>query len=161
MFFSCWDGDEDEYWAHEAEYFIRQRAIAETYRTLVFRDHDGLVAAVSAFDKRGVRPNEAAKFVHDGWLLQVVGVRRDLQGGRVESDVASCPGTMRVSEYVFRKTFERMRELDPTREVVTARVHEENRRSIEAARRVGLERTVREDADYWRMLGKADPAIGC
>lgn len=156
--FACWDGDPELPWAGEAEHFIRTRALASTYKTLVFRAPDRTVAAVSAFDRREVG---AGRRQLAAWHLQVVGVRRDLQRTIVESEIAGCPTEMRVSEYVLRKSFERMIEIDPERVLVTARVHEDNRPSIVACARVDLQRTERERGPYWRMFGEADPTISC
>jgi hypothetical protein len=159
--FNCWSGDPDEHYAAEAEGFIRKLALKTTFKSLAFREEDGTLAGVSSFDKAAVQPFEAANYVEHGWQLQVVGVRRDLQGPTVNSDIAGCPPELPISDYVFRKTYERMLELDPTRVIVRARIHDDNRRSIAACSRVGLERTVRESQDYWRMLGAADPTVNC
>jgi hypothetical protein len=53
-----------------------------------------------------------------------------------------------------------MLELDPRRVIVVARVHDDNRASMVAAGRVGLDRTERESPEYWGMLGEVNPMAG-
>jgi hypothetical protein len=159
--FRCWDGDPDEPWIGDVEEYVRVLALKSAFRTLVFRDDGGEVAAVTAFDRREVRPFEAARYLVPGWHLQVVAVSLRYQGSLVENDILGCPPAMKMAEYAHRSTYRYMLEIDPARQFITARVHDENRRSIKAAARVDLERTVREDVDYWRMLGPVNPAALC
>lgn len=159
--FNCWNGDPEEPFAAEAEDYIRRLALGSTYKTLTFRASDGTLAAVSAFDRRDVQPYLAARFLVPGWHLQVIGVALPFRSSLVACALPPCPSEVKISEYVFRRTYARMLEADPKRNVVTAMIHGDNARSIEACRRVQLERTVREDETYWRMMGSVDPHVGC
>jgi hypothetical protein len=158
--FTCWDGDPEEPWVAEVESYVRALALKSADHTLVFRDDDGELAAVTAFDSRDIRPFEAARYLVPGWHLQVVAVSLSYQRTVVESDIARCAPEMKAAEYVHRATYGHMLGLDSGRVAVTARVHEDNRRSMRAAARVDLHRTVREDLEYWRMLGPVDPTAG-
>jgi hypothetical protein len=91
----------------------------------------------------------------------VVAACLEYQGTLVAADIEGCPAEMKAAEYAHRATYRHMLQLDPGRVFVVARVHECNRRSIKATARVGLERTIRESLEYWRMLGPVDPAAGC
>jgi hypothetical protein len=158
--FTCWNGDPDEEeYAAEAEDYIRRRALGSTYKTLAFRDRSELVG-VTAFDKLAVRPHQAARYTERGWKLQVLGITTPYQGTTVSSTLPGCPSEMRIAEYVLRKTYSRMLELDPSRRFVRAVVHDDNVRSWRACARVELERREREDLTYWRMLGPVDPQVG-
>lgn len=159
--FNCWSGDPKEPYAADAEHYIQKSALRSAHKTLAFRTEDGELVGVSAFDRRLITPYEAAHYRVPGWHLQVIGIDRGFQGTDVTSDLPRCAAEMRTSEYVFRRTYARMLEIDAARVVVTARVHGDNQPSIMAAARVSLERTVREFEEYWRMLGEVDPFINC
>jgi hypothetical protein len=156
--FVCWDGNpDDEEHAVEAQEFIQKFALT-TFKALTFRHPDGRLVAVSAWDKQLLKI--AARRSVDAWKLQVIGVHPSCHGTSVANDLAGGPATLRISEYVLRRTYARMQEIDPTRILVVACVSEFNYRSIEACRRVELERTTRSHGVYWHMLGDVDPQIG-
>jgi len=96
----------------------------------------------------------------DCWRLRVMGVSNAHRGRSVVNDLQAGPTELRIAEYVLRKTFARMQELDPTRAIVTARVHDANERSIKTCARVDLRREGERDGDYWSMIGDVDPCIG-
>ena len=96
----------------------------------------------------------------DCWRLRVMGVSNAHRGRSIVNDLQAGPTELRIAEYVLRKTFARMQELDPTRAIVTARVHDANERSIKACARVDLRRESERDGDYWSMIDDVDPCIG-
>jgi hypothetical protein len=156
--FSCWAGGDDEPWAQDADDYVRLFALKEANRTLIFRDSDGEVVGVSAFDRRDIRPS--GRVVVLGWHLQVVALTVPWRGKFVACELPRCDGVMKASEYVLRRTYQRMLAIDPRRSLVTARVHEDNMASVRACERVDLLRTERSDLDaHWDMLGPVDPAI--
>jgi hypothetical protein len=157
--FSCWNraAEEGANWLLEVEEYVQRVAVGSAYRTLTFRDSDGKLRGVTAFDKRAV---QLGRVVHSGWHLQVVALAADFRGRLAHSDIEGTKDLMPASEYLFRRTFVEMRAIDPDRQLVTARVHDDNLRSVAAARRVDLLRTERETDDYWLMLGTADPLAG-
>jgi hypothetical protein len=134
--------------------FIRRRLV-HCQAALIFRLPEGRIVAASGF-----RFGEAGPARVPCWHLEVVGVSTAHHGRPVFNDFSSGPPTLRISECVLRTTFERMRQLDPTRQLVTARVHDVNMRSIRACARVGLCRQGEPDGGYWEMTGDVDPYIG-
>jgi hypothetical protein len=157
--FICWNraAEEEADWLVEVEEYVQRVAVGSAYRTLTFRDSQRKLRGVTAFDKRAV---QIGRVVHAGWHLQVVALAADFRGRQVESGIAGTQSPMAASEYLFRRTFVEMQAIDPDRRLVTARVHDDNLRSVAAARRVDLLRTERESDDYWLMLGTADPLAG-
>lgn len=125
--FRCWSGDPDEGWVEEVEEFVRRIALRTTFRTIVFRSQEGELAAVSAFDRADVRL--AGRRRSPAWRLEVVALSLSWQGKSVDAAIEGCPSPMKAAEFVLRKTYERMLQLDPRRVVVVARVHDDNRRA--------------------------------
>jgi hypothetical protein len=140
----------------EVEEYVRHFALRTAHKVLLFCDDDGRVSAVSAFDR--VEIGLSGRRRTAAWRLQVVALRPQWRGALVEADIKGCPNPMKASEFVLRKTYERMLELDARRVMVVGRIHDENRASMVACERVGLVRTEREDSDYWRVLGEVDPS---
>ena len=153
--FRCWTGDENEPWIREVEEYVRCLALATAYRVLLFETELGDVAGVSAFDRQDISPAGRRRVA--GWRLQVVALGLPWQGKLVEADIEGSAPTMKASEYLLRATFRRMLEIDSRRVIVVARVHDDNRASMIACARVGLDRTSRESDEYWAMIGEVDP----
>lgn len=154
--FCCWSGDPHEVWIHEVEEYVRRIALRTTFRTLVFRSRGGELAGVSAFDRADVRL--AGRRRTAAWRLEVVALALPWQGRWVNADIEGCPSPMKAAEFVLRKTYERMLQIDARRVAVVARVHDDNRASMKTCERVGLVRTERESNEYWAMLGEVNPA---
>jgi hypothetical protein len=149
--FTCWDGDTSQPWVQEVEFYVRFQALKRARRTVLFRGRGKALVAVSAFDARRVKYPVLGHQWWDGWQLQVVAIRLRDQG------TCLADGT-RISDYVLSKTYQLMREEDPERRYVTARVHEKNKRSITAADRLDLAPAMPdpEHPGYWIMLGPTD-----
>jgi hypothetical protein len=158
--FQCWSGDPDEHWVQEVEEYVQKLARKRAFKTLLFRGADGELDGITVFDRSDV-PLAGRRKV-PGWHLQAVALSRRLQREEVQCDIEGCDPIMRASEYLFRKTYERMLALDPRRVITTARVHDENTISMVAAARVGLRRVGRDEYDdrYWDMSGEVDPCVG-
>jgi hypothetical protein len=156
--FRCSTDEDDELWIQEVEEYIRAFALRTAHHVLLFETDEGDLAGVSAFARQDVSP--AGRRRVPAWRLEVIALSPAWQGKSVDADIAGCAPTMKASEYLLRSTFRRMLELDPRRVIVVARVHDDNRASMVAAGRVGLDRTERESPEYWGMLGEVDPMAG-
>ena len=156
--FRCWTGDDDELWVRDVEEYVRMYALRTAYRVLLFCSAGGELAGVTAFNKQDISPSGTRRV--PGWRLEVVALTLRWQRQRVASDIAGAASEMKASEYLMRATYRRMLELDARRVLVVARVHDGNVASMVAAARVGLDRTEREDDEYWAMLGEVDPDAG-
>lgn len=154
--FRCWNGDPDEEYVAEVEDYVRRFALATAHKTLLFHDPAGMLTGVTAFDRAEVRISGRRRT--PVWRFQVAALALEWRGQWVEAEIEGCPSTMKASEFLLRKTYERMLGLDRRRVFVVGRVHDDNRASMRACERVGLVRTEREDDDYWRLLGEVDPA---
>jgi hypothetical protein len=126
-------------------------------KTLLFRERGGPIVGVSAFDRQEIALTDRRRV--PGWRLQVIALERSWRGVLVGAELPGCDDAMKASEYVLRKTYERMLALDRRRAIVVAKVHDDNVASMRATARVGLFRTRRVDDFYWEMLGEVDPAI--
>jgi RimJ/RimL family protein N-acetyltransferase len=130
-------------WQVEVENYVRASVLGHAEEVLAFRDEEGELLAVSAFDRQqidlpGAQPRELR-----GWHLQVVALRLDAQRNG-------------HSAKVFTATFEAMRDLDKTRSVIRANVHKDNAASIKACSNAGFIELMPLDAegDYWIWLGR-------
>jgi hypothetical protein len=142
--FECWDGDPTAYWSEEVENYVRGSVLRHAHYVLAFRDGDGKLAAVSAFDSRVIQVPLVAPSSHPTWHLQVIAVRLDLQGHH-------------VADQVFAETFRAMRDEDKNRDIVTGNVHRANAPSRHACARHGLDSFLPLDADYDIVLGEIPP----
>lgn len=134
-------------------------ALSTAYKTLLFHDQSGSLVGVTAFDRSEVQLSGHATTA--AWRLEVIALSIRSRGLWVEADIPGCSSPMKASEFLLRKTYQRMLELDPRRVLVVGRVHDDNRLSMAACARVGLVRTEwDEDGVYWRLLGEVDPAAG-
>jgi hypothetical protein len=181
--FRCWpdlvgveyEGDEDEqefddsighgadeqtpFWMLEIQEYIRVIMLKTAHHVLVFESDSGELAGVSAFDPQDIVLGRRRV---PGWRLEVIALALPWQRTLVDADIDGCLPTMRASEYLLRSTFRRMLEIDDRRVLVVGRIHDENRPSMVACARVGLDRHDREDptSEYWPVLGEVDPAAG-
>lgn len=157
--FRCWNGDPDEEYVQEVEEYVRRFALSTAHKTLLFHDASGLLVGVTAFDRADVQLTGRSKTAV--WRLEVIALAMTSRGLWTEADIEGCASPMKASEFLLRKSFQRMLELDPRRAIVVGRIHDDNRLSMRVCARVGLVRTEREDNGvYWRLLGEADPAAG-
>ncbi len=139
--FSCWDGDPSAPWVAEVENYVRAWALRDAQYVLTFRDDEGTLVAVAAFDKRVISVPIVEPIDHPGWHLLVVAIRlQDQRKG--------------LSRDVFGGIFEAMRAVDSDRVLYTAYVHIANRSSVEACARVELLPFVQKDEHYWILLGE-------
>ena len=139
--FSCCRGTDDPPWIKEAEHYIRVAALRHAGFVLAFRDAQGVLAAVSAFDLRDIHIPMSAPAPQPGWHLQVLALATAYQGkGR--------------STEVFMQTFEEMKAIAGERVLVTANVHNQHAASIAAAARAGLTYLVPKDEHYTVLLGE-------
>jgi hypothetical protein len=147
------------FWMLEVEEYIRVIMLKAAHHVLVFESDSGELAGVSAFDRQDVSLGRRRV---PGWRLEVIALALPWQRALVDADIDGCPPTMRASEYLLRSTFRQMHEIDDRRVLVVGRVHDENRPSMVACARVGLDRQEREDptSEYWPLLGEVDPAAG-
>jgi RimJ/RimL family protein N-acetyltransferase len=125
----------------EAEDYVRCFALRHADFVLAFRDDDGKLVAVSAFDRRDIELPLNAPTTHPGWHLQVVALAVEHQSKGFAADV-------------FAQTFEEMRAIATERIFVTATVHRDHRASLAAAARAGLTQLVQMDEHYWVLLGE-------
>jgi hypothetical protein len=142
-------------WMLEIDHYIRVVMLANADHVLVFETEVGELAGVSAFDREDV---PIGWRMDAGWRLQVIALALPWQRTMVEADIDGCPPTMRASEFVLRGTFRYMLEVDAQRLPVVGRIHVENRPSIIACARVGLDLQERDPtSEYWPIWGQADP----
>jgi hypothetical protein len=159
--FRCWTGDEEfDPWVAEVEDFVRMIALKTADHVLLFESESGDLAGVSAFDREDYAPS--GPFHVPIWRLEAIALSLAWQGTSVDADIDGCPGTMKASEYVLRGTFRRMLELDPRRTFLVGRIHNDNRASMKATARVGLDQLgQRVLGEYLEVLGEVDPAARC
>lgn len=138
MFACCGCGNEAP-WTEEAENYVRGSVLRRSEHCLAFRDAGELVA-VSAFDPSTLGWPLNQPVDHPVWHLNVVAI-------------ALAHQSQGLSAEVFESTFEAMRQIDASRDVVTAFVHESHVASLNACARVGLEPLKPIDDDYWLLLG--------
>lgn len=139
--FLCWDGDPSTPWIAEVQNYVHGWIFRDAKHVLAFRDLRGELVAVAAFDERVISVPIVAPVNHAGWHLLVVAIRLEDQGRG-------------FSREVFDGVFEAMRTVDSERVLYTAYVHQANRSSVEACRRVGLLPFLRKDEQYWILLGE-------
>jgi RimJ/RimL family protein N-acetyltransferase len=139
--FSCWDGDPGAVWAEEAENYVRGWVLGQALHTLAFREEDGALLAVSAFDPRVIAVPLLEPIEQPAWHLQCVAVRLEDQGRG-------------LSEAIFRQTLSAMREMDPDRILVTANVHKRNLASLRACEKAGFSVFRSHGHSYVELLGE-------
>jgi RimJ/RimL family protein N-acetyltransferase len=139
--FSCCAGDDDPAWIREAENYIRVAALRHAGFVLAFRDDQGVLAAVSAFDLRDIHIPLNAPAPQPGWHLQVLalGTKYQRKGH---------------SKEIFLQTFDEMRNIASERVLVTAYVHTDHAHSIHACAQVGLTYLQPKDEQYKILLGE-------
>jgi len=156
VFLRSWAGlaDDDEFalfrcqpsgaasppWTEEAENYIRARLLRrQGSRVLAFRE-DGHLIAVSSFYPSEVGIPVVSPVVHPAWHLEVLAVTHSRQ-------------RTGFGLQVLDQTLVAMRETDPTRVLVVARAHVNNRASLALCARRDITPFVRE-GDYWKLLGE-------
>jgi RimJ/RimL family protein N-acetyltransferase len=139
--FTCWDGADGTPWLEEVQTFIRHWVLTRVPYVVSFRAGNGDLVGVGAFEERNIYVPLVEPVQHEGWHLQVVGIRLEDQGKG-------------LSRSVFRGIFEAMRQLDDGRVIYTAHVHKDNVPSIAACARVGLDLLRPKDTHYWILLGE-------
>lgn len=139
--FSCWDGDDATPWIEEAENYVRGFVLRRAENVLAFRTAENELVAVSAFDERTIHVPIVNPVAHDGWHLQVVAIDCDHQ-------------KRQLSRQIFEATFAAMRDRDPSRVYVTARVHKDHSNSAKACDAVGLSLLRPNDEHYLILLGE-------
>jgi RimJ/RimL family protein N-acetyltransferase len=139
--FACWDGNPESPWVEEAENYIRGWALSNAQHVLTFRDEQGLLVAVTAFDERIISVPRVAPIEHNGWHFQVAAVSLEHQGRG-------------LSNQILTATLAAMHELDEQRVLVTAHAHREHHLSLKACERVGLSKYLPLDDHYWILLGE-------
>lgn len=138
--FRCCDRDTTTPWIAEVEDYVRVSALRHAIHIVAFRDEARGLVAVSAFDPVTIELPRCSPIETPGWKLQVVAICLQHQAqGR--------------SEEVFQQTYDAMREVNPDRALVTARVHREHQASRAAAERAGLTLLMTGD-DYHTVLGE-------
>jgi len=142
--FRCWDGDPENFFAEEAQNFIRGAMLyqPDSYH-LAFRE-DGELVAVSSFYKRSW-PIPPPGPERPAWHLDVLAVACDRQRAG-------------LSREVFEGTFEVMREADPDRVLVSGFVHRQNLIAYDACTAVGMTMWTPRDDEYVIVIGEVPPA---
>ncbi len=138
--FQCWNGDRATPWIAVVEDYVRVSVLRAAVHILAFRDGNGELVAVSAFDPTDVEIPLIEPVAHPGWTLQVLAIRLQHQRNG-------------HSREVYRQTFEAMCELNPARSLVTARIHRQHTGSMTAARRAGLDLFL-TGTEFHTMLGE-------
>lgn len=124
----------------EVENHIRGWLLSQSDFTLLFLDQDAVVA-VSGFSRRQVF---LGTDLVQGWILDVIAIDLHRQGQGLASDV-------------YAGTFDAMKQADPDRVVVSARIHTQNLASRSAAIRAGIHALRPISAEYWEFLGTTPP----
>jgi RimJ/RimL family protein N-acetyltransferase len=141
--FQCWDGNAATPWVELAEEYARVWALRISDHVLAFRDDDGELIAVSAFSRGAIDIPFIGGAEHPAWYIEVVAIAVDHQRQGLSQDV-------------FVGTFEIMQELDPTRILVTGKVHKDHSASRKACAAVGMHGLFEENDGYWIVLGDAN-----
>jgi hypothetical protein len=141
--FTCWDGDPENFFAEEAQNFIRGAMLWQFDSfNLAFRENGDLVAVSSFYRRTWPIPPPGPE--RPAWHLDVaaVSVERQRSG---------------LSREVFTETFAVMREIDPERILVSAFVHRENLAAYGACAAVGITLWTPRDEDYVILIGEVPP----
>ena len=139
--FRCWDGTPDIPWVEETENYVRAWMLGTAEHVLLFRDPEGELVAVAAFDRRTVEVPLVAPQAHPSWHLQVIAIDLDHQNQHLFDEV--LPGV-----------YEEMRRLDPERVLFTGHVHHQNTASLRAAARHDIDHFFWRDDHYVVVLGE-------
>jgi hypothetical protein len=142
--FRCWDGDSDNFFAEEAEIWIRNTGLLYEPGTfnLAFRA-DGVLVAVASFYRRSWPIPPPAD--RPAWHLDVMAIHRDRQRAGLSAEV-------------FAGTFEVMREVEPDRVLISGFIHRLNFAAYAACSAVGITLWTPRDEDYVIVIGEVPPA---
>jgi ribosomal protein S18 acetylase RimI-like enzyme len=138
--FSCCDEDAAP-WAEEAEDYIRTRVIREAEVVLAYWDPPGNLVAVAGFSRRAIWVPLSEPQENPGWHLLVLGVLSDRHGEGIGLTVLS-------------DVYKEMSQIDPSRVLVTAMVHEDNVASRRMCQKIGLLPFEAADPGYLLLLGE-------
>lgn len=139
--FVCCDRETADPWVIEAENYVRGWVLGHADHVVAHRNEAGVLVAVTAFDHSVIGIPIRNPLDHPGWHLQVVAVSADQQNQGLSSEIVSG-------------TFEAMRSVDRDRVYVTANVHRNNRASLTACDRAGIQLWYQRDDDYLVLLGE-------